>query len=328
MSGLAPDRTARWQLALSALMIAAGGLLLGLQVDGRGAVVGTGYTSLGIGALVALVATLVQASVAGRVPRDAVAGFSAVMGFCGLSFLVAGVLAPGGTWMFFEVVLLLWLLARRRDRFGAGGPEIGGGSLLLVTLMLLFRLWITWKGSEQDWALVSVDVPILSSFNVDWLAPVQRVSLGSFSPEELGLPPTGLDFPLSMTLWAAGFALTACGLWMRGSAAREHENDRIHGLVQTLPPAAASLVLRVVPEDEWETLGLHGLSERRLAARLEALVAERLRSYREVQATLDATPLPDPGPGESFPQVVGRALGARTPHPTEAVADPRDSSES
>ncbi len=311
MNSPLPERTARWQLALSGLMIAGGGLLLGMQVDAAGDVVGTGYTALGIGALVALVATLVQASVAGRVPRDPVAGFSALIGFFGLCFLVAGVLAPGGSWMFFEVLLLFWLLARRRDRFSPGGPEIGGGSLLLVTLMLLFRLWITWQGSEHRWALMSIDVPLLSSISIDWLEPIKSVSLGSFSPTELGFPPTGLDFPLSMTMWSAGFALCAGGLWMRGSAAREHESDRIHALIQTLPPAAASLVVRIVYEEEWETLGLHGLSERRLASRLEALVAERLRSYREVQATIAVSPIPDPGPGDDFSHIVGRAFASR-----------------
>jgi hypothetical protein len=339
MTAVVPERTARWQLALSGLMIAAGGLLLGMQVDGAGDVVGTGYTALGIGALVALVATLVQASTAGKVPRDPVAGFSAAVGFCGLSFLVAGVLAPGGTWMFFEVFLLFWLLARRRDRFATGGPEIGGGILLLVTLMLLFRLWITWQGSQHRWALMSVDVPLLSSISIDWLEPVKRVSLGSFSPTELGFPPTGLDFPLSMTLWAAGFALCASGLWMRGSAAREHENDRINSLIQTLPPASASLVVRVVPEEEWQSLGLHGLSKRRLASRLEALVAERLRSYRDVQNALDVSPIPDPGPGDDFPHIVGRAFADRSlpsatpsalPAPTEVerLVEPEPPSDS
>ena len=119
-----PDEgTARWQLAMSGLMIALGGLLLGLQVDGNSDLVGTGYTALGIGGLVALVATLVQASIAGRVPRDPIAGFSALCAFFGLTFIVAGVLAPGGTWMFFEVLLLFWLLARRRERFQPGGPK-------------------------------------------------------------------------------------------------------------------------------------------------------------------------------------------------------------
>jgi hypothetical protein len=318
VSAPAAERTASWQLVLAGLMIALGGLLLGMQVDGGGALVGTGYTSLGIGALVALVATLVQASVAGRVPRDPLAGFSALLGFCGLAFLVSGVLAPGGSWMFFEVFVLFWLLARQRDRFSSGGPEIGGGSLLLVTLMLLFRLWITWQGSEHRWALMSVEVPFLSSLSVDWLEPVKRVSLGSFSPTELGFPPTGLDFPLSMTLWSVGFAFCAGGLWMRGSAAREHENDRIHSLIQTLPGAAAALVVRIVPEEEWETLGLHGLSERRLASRLEALVAERLRSYRDVHATIEQSPLPDLGPGEDFQHIVGRAFVERSLPSAEA----------
>jgi len=301
-------RHAYLQLLLACAMIALGGVLLGLQVDGNGALAGTGYTALGVAALVALIASLIQASVAGRVPRDRITGLSIVCGYCGLTFVVAGVLAPGGTWMFFEVLLLFWVLARRRTLVQTSGPEIGGGTLLLVTLMLLFRLWITWKGSESDWALVSVDVPILSWLPMSWLDPVKTISLGSFTPHELGFPATGLDFPLSMTLWSAGFALCASGLWLKSRAAREHENDRIDDLIHTLPPAPAALVVRLVPEEEWEALGLHGLSERLLARRIEALVGRRIQTYREVQIALARTPLPAIGAGEGFVELVSRAL--------------------
>ena len=60
--------TAERLLVLACLMIAAGGVLLGLQVDGKGDLVGTGYAALAIGALVALVATLVQAAAGGLQP--------------------------------------------------------------------------------------------------------------------------------------------------------------------------------------------------------------------------------------------------------------------
>ena len=116
-------RHAELHLALACLMIGLGGLLLGLQVDGNGDLVGTGFTALGVGALVALAASLVQAGVAGRLPTDWLAGFSAACGFVGMSVCVAGVLAPGGAWMFAEVLLLFWLLARRRKRIQPGGPE-------------------------------------------------------------------------------------------------------------------------------------------------------------------------------------------------------------
>ena len=301
-------RHAELHLALACLMIGLGGLLLGLQVDGNGELVGTGFTALGVGALVALAASLVQASVAGRLPTDWVAGFSALCGFLGMSFCVAGVLAPGGSWMFFEVLLLFWLLARRRARVQPGGPEITGGTLVAMGLMLVFRLWITWQGSEHRWQVMSIELPIVSWIDVPWLEAVRSVELGSFTPTELGFPRTGLDFPISMTLWTAGFALAASGLWMRNRAARDHQNDRIHALIHTLPLGPAALVERLVPEDEWEALGLHGLTERRIARRLEALVAERMQRYHEVRASLVRSPLAELALGEDFAGAVSRAL--------------------
>ncbi len=301
-------KAAELHLALACLMIALGGLLLGLQIDGNGDVVGTGFTALGVGALVALLATLVQISLAGRLPSDGIAALSAVCGYCGLSFLVSGVLAPGGSWMFFEVLVLFWLLARHRTRVQPGGPELSGGALTAMLLMLIFRLWITWKGSEYEWAVIEVDIPLLQWIDVPWLEAVRTVSLGSFTPEDVGFPRTGLNFPASMTLWAAGFALCASGLWMRNRAARDHENDRIHAIIHTLPLEAAALVERLLPEDEWELLGLHGLSERRIARRIEALVSERMQRFQEVRSAVLLSPLPELGATDSFTGAVSRAL--------------------
>ena len=60
------------------------------------------------------------------------------------------------------------------------------------------------------------------------------------------------------------------------TAAREHENDRIHATICTLPDGAAALVEMLLPEQEWEMLGLHGLNERMRQKRISALVRERL----------------------------------------------------
>ena len=289
----AREPSAELQLAWSCLMIGAGGLLLALQVDGRGDPVGTGYTALGIGAVVALCSSLLQASVTGSraLPRDMISIFSALCGFFGLAFVVAAVIAPGGTWMFFEVILLLWLLARRRSRVQTAGPEIALGSVLALALMLVFRLWVTYQGSEHRWQVMSLDVPVLSWIPIALLDPVQSVELGSFEPAELGFPPTGLDFPLTMTLWSAGFALCVIGLWWRTHAAYEHENDRIHATIQTLPPSLAVLVEKLLPEDKWKAMGLHGLSERMRCKRIEALVKERIDARRDFEVALQRVPL-------------------------------------
>jgi len=284
-------RSAEWMLALSGLMIASGGLLLGIQVDGNGGIAGTGFAALAIGGLVALVATLLQVTTSGRLPRDPASAAAGVAAFLGLAFIVSGVLAPGGPWMFLEVFVLLWVLARRRSAMEAAGPVVTGGGLLLLGLFLLFRLWVTWQGSEYRWEVMSIDIPVLSWIPFTWLEPVQSVELGSFTPEELGFPPTGLDFPLTTALWSTGFCLCAIGLWVRGRAAEEHENDRIHDLIQALPPGPARLVERLLPEDEWVALGLHGLPERALGKRIEALVTERILRHGEVRAAFEAEPL-------------------------------------
>src|SRR5262245_11794087 len=219
-------RTAEWQVAIAGLMIGAGGILLGLQVDANARFSGTGLVPLGIGALVALVGSLVQLGTsAGRIPRDGLGAFAAVASFLGLAFVVSGVLAPGGPWMFLEVIVLLAMVSRRA-REGASPRWIGGGSLFVLGLMLLFRLWISYQGSEHRWQVLSIKIPVLSWIPLDFLAPVQSVSLGSFTPRELGFPPAGLEFATSMTMWAIGFTLAASGLALAQAAAREHENDR------------------------------------------------------------------------------------------------------
>ena len=325
------ESSAELQLALACLLVALGGVLLGLQVDARGELAGTGTTPLAIGAIVALVVTFLQHPSARRVPRDAISALSASCGFAGLTFIVAGVLAPGGPWMFAEVIMLLWLLARRRKREQTSGPELLGSSLFALAFLLLFRLWITYQGSEHRWQFVSIDVPIVSWIPLDILRPIQSISLGSFTPRELGLPETGLDLAASITLWAVGFALCAAGLAWRSPAEMEHEDDRVHATIHALPPPLAALVERLLPEDEWYRLGLHGLPARLRRKRIEALVREKVAEraafneailgspFRalaleagfgaEIQRAMEHYRLPQlPGPGqgaEPFPELGG-----------------------
>jgi hypothetical protein len=271
------------QLALACASIAAGGLLLGLQVDGNGALVGTGFATLGIGAVVALIVALLAATRSNALPRDAVSTLSAISGFFGIAFVVAGVLAPGGGWMFFEVLLLVALLARN------AAP--GRGTIALLAAMLVFRLWIAYQGSQHHWQLITIDVPILSSIPFAFLDPIKHVALGEFTPRELGFPPAGLDFPPSLALWAAGFALVVVGLVWRARAALEHENDRVHATIGELPQNLMTLVEKLLPEEQWQALGLHGLSERMLRKKIETLVVERLATRREIEHALRQTNL-------------------------------------
>ena len=301
--------SAELQLALACLTVAAGCLLLGLQVDGTGAVVGTGRTTFAIGVVVALVALLFrsareataaakQPGVGPWLPRDLVSMAAVVTGFFGLACVVAGVLAPGGGWMFFELLLIISLLAFHQSRGKHFAPVVGIGSITLLALMLIFRLWITWQGSEHRWAVMSIDVPILSGLPISFLDPVRRVSLGSFTPSELGFPPAGLDFHVSMTMWALGFVLCIAGMRWGSHAAREHENDRIQDTIDLLPGPLANVVAKVLPEEDWEELGLHGLSDRLRKKRIEALFTERLAHRREIDSalrSLDLLSLRNPG---------------------------------
>lgn len=296
---------ARTQLALACLTVAVGCVLLGLQIDASGALVGTGRTALAIGIVVSLVAVLLRSARASArggpwLPRDLVSVVGVVTGFFGLACVVGGVIAPGGGWMFFEVVLLVVLLALRQRRTQSMSPEMGTGAITVLALMLLFRLWVTYQGSEHRWALVSIDVPILSGLPLSFLDPVRTVSLGSFTPDELGFPPAGIDFHFSMTLWSVGFVLCIAGMRWGAHAAREHENDRIHETIQELPPSLAALVERILPEDDWEHMGLHGLSDRRRRKRIEALVGEKLAARRELEEALHAQNLLALGHSEGF----------------------------
>lgn len=284
-----PPRAADWHIAIAAAMVGVGGTLLGLQIDADGRFSGTGLTSLAIGTLLALVATLAQARATRSIPRDGAGALAALAAFLGLAFVVAGALAPGGPWMFFEMLLLFVLVAARRHGAHEGARWIGGSTLVALGLMLLFRLWISYQGSEHRWELLSVGIPVLSWIPLDFLEPIQTVSLGAFTPRELGFPPAGLSFAASMALWAVGFCLCAGGIAMAQGAAQEHENDRIHDLIQTLPPPLALLIERLLPEEEWQSLGLHGLSERRLAKRIEALASERFQRQRDIQAAFRAS---------------------------------------
>ncbi len=272
-------------------MVGLGGVLLGIQFDGNGRLAGTGFASLAIGALLALVATLIRIGNVHRLPRDAVSVLAAASGFLGLSFVFSGVLAPGGPWMFFEMLVLLLLVARRRSATDASDRWIGVPSLWVLCAMLLFRLWVTYQGAAHRWQLMTIDIPVLSWIPIELLAPIQRVALGSFTPVEMGFPPAGLDFATTMTAWSIGFSLCAIGIVISQNALREHENDRIHDLIHTLPPALARLVEKLVPEEEWHALGLHGLSERELGRAIERLVDERVARQRELAAALDKSGL-------------------------------------
>ena len=307
---------AEFHLALACLLVALGGLLLGLQVDGNGALVGTGLAPFGIGAVVALSATLFQAVRAHAVPRDVIGGFSALCGFLGIAFIVGGVLAPGGGWMFFELLIAVALLARRHASARPAGPDLRASTVAVLAVMLLFKLWITWQGSEHRWQVVSLPIPILASIPLPVLEPIQRVSLGEFTPQELGFPPAGLRFGSTLTFWAAGFALAAAGLLWRSRAAVEHENDRIHATIHELPSGLAALVEKLLPEEQWVELGLHGLSERMRRKRIEALVGERLRWRRELEnafGNLDLLALANPG---GFTGEVVRTLQIEAPDQT------------
>jgi hypothetical protein len=280
-----PAPTAARQLALACLAIAAGGLLLAAQVDGNGDLVGTGFATLSIGAVVALIVTLITAARSGGLPRDAVTATSAVCGFCGLAFAVAGVLAPGGGWMFFEVLLLLAVLARGPSL--AQGPSLGRGTIALLAAMLVFRLWIAYQCSQQRWQLMTIDVPILSSIPLAFLDPIKQIALGEFTPHELGLPPSGLDFAPTLALWSGGFVLVVIGMVWRSRAGVENENDRVHATIGELPTNLRALVEKLLPEEQWQALGLHSLSDRRLRKKIEQLVVERLAERREIENAMN-----------------------------------------
>ncbi len=315
---LAPPAPAREyssesQLALACLTIAAGGLLLGLQLDANGELAGTGMTALGIGAVVAIAAAVSQAASSGAVPRDAISILSALCGFGGAAFLVSGVIAPGGGWMLCEIGLLLWLCARRGFRFAAAP-----GAIVILALMFLFRLWITYQGSQLRWEVLSIEIPILSWIPLPGLEPIQSVSLGAFTPAALGFPPAGVNFAVTSLLWSAGIALCVLGLWWRGGAAVEYENDRIHATIHSLPPSLALVVEKLLPEEEWRARGLHGLSERRRGKRIETLVHQRIAARQEFNSAFGAFSLFAREPEDAFESEIHAALARYAPLEIEA----------
>jgi hypothetical protein len=283
----AREHSARTGLALGGLLVGAGGILLGLQIDQNGAWSGTGWTSFAIGALLALGTMLLRVRSEGSLPRDTLGMFAIVTSFAGLTFVLSGVLAPGGPWMFFEIAVLVAVVVFKRPQDRAG-RWMSYGVLGLLAALLLFKLWVAYQGSENRWALMSVNIPVLSWLPFEFLDPIKRIALGSFTPHEMGFPPAGLSFAPTLALWAIGFALCVAGFLLSQTSAREHENDRIHDLIHTLPTGLANFVERIVPEEEWQALGLHGLPERRLARRIEALVSERMARQKELQTALDA----------------------------------------
>jgi len=303
-----PERSASTGILLGAILIGLGGLLLGLQVDSNGAWCGTGLAPLAIGAFLALAAIAARVSTtSGRLPRNAMGIVAVVAGFFGLAFVISGALAPGGPWMFLEVLLLVLVVTLRKPD-SRTGRWIASSAFGLLSIFLLFRLWISYQGSLLRWQVLSVDVPVLSWMPFDFLDPVKRVALGSFTPFEMGFPPAGLEFAASATLWALGFALCTAGLVLVQASAIEHENDRVHALIRTLPGPVADVVDRLLPEEEWREQGLHGLPERQLARRIEALVSERMRRQESLRRALDTTKQIGLSGGSGFAGEIQRAI--------------------
>ncbi len=306
--------TAALELALSSVMIAAGGILLGVQLDGARRLHGTGYASFSIGVLVALVSSFFAAR-RGNVPRDGISAWSAIVAFFGVAFAVGGVVVPNGPWLLVEFFVLVWLFARRR---AISGLFVTPATALALAVMLCFRLWITLQASRGEFDVMTIDVPIVSSIPISLLAPFQHIFVGSFTPDDLELPASdGLDFAKTMGLWSLGFAQVVAGLWWRAGAAREHEDDRIHAVIQSLPRELARLVESLIPESDWIALDLHGLSQRKLEKRIEQLVRERIGRAREVDETLRSLSLGELGPGNFAAELRG-AIEGRSPRKDES----------
>ncbi len=307
------ERSAAGGIALGAVLIGVGGLLLGLQVDANGAWCGTGLAQLAIGALLALGGILMRVGSANaRMPRDELGIAAVVSGFFGLAFAIGGVLVPGGPWMFFQVLVLVVVVTFRRPD-PRTGRWIGVGAFVALAAFLLFRLWISYQGSQLRWQVLSVDVPIVSWIPFQFLDPLKSVALGSFTPIEMGFPPAGLDFGVSATLWALGFAATIGGIALVQASVIEHENDRIHLLIRTLPPAIADVVERLLPEEEWREIGLHGLPERRLARRIESVVAERVQRQDALRRALEQSKMLGTADANGFSAEIRRALTGEGP---------------
>ncbi len=296
----AGERSSADQLLVACAMIGVGGILLGLQRQADGNFCGTGFASLGMGAVIALLPmlfALVSGSSAAKpmLPHTRLAALSSLVGFAGLTFVASGVLVPGGPWMFIEALILLLVLSRRGREGEIAGVRISHGTVIWLALFLFARLWVTYQGVQNEWAAVSFDVPLLSS--LPWVpASMQVVSLGDFTAAEFGIPAQGLHFSHTVALWAVGLAFCVGGLWWRHRAGVECENDRVHETIHRLPPAYASLVELILPEDEWRELGLHGLNERQRRKRLAQLTQERVvRQVEFNRAFLAGRPAIDEG---------------------------------
>ncbi len=301
------EHSASTGILAGGLLAAIGGVLLGVQIDQNGSWSGTGWASFSIGALLALGATIVRTRAEGRLPRNTLGIFAVVASFLALAFLLSGVLAPGGSWMFFEMFVIVAVVVLKRQP-SSEARWVGYGALGLLVAMLCFRLWITYQGSENRWAVTTIPIPIVSWIPFSFLDPIKSISLGSFTPHELGFPPAGLSFGPTLTLWSFGFALCVAGLLIVQISAREHENDRIHALIQTLPPPLAVFVERIVPEEEWYALGLHGLPERRLARHIESVVADRMARQKGLRAAIDAGRMLSSPSTDGFTNGIHRAI--------------------
>lgn len=269
--------------------IARGTLLAGISlacgsvwIDADGAPAGTGYASLCAGLLVALVAAVAR-GVQGM-PQDRLGLVARAAWFVALASFVSLAVAPGGAWLFVELLLVVLLLARSmpgRSRFG-----IGSAALLALVVASAFKLWLLRQGSLQRWHVAQLDVPVLSWLPFEALSPIQTIDIGSFTAAEMGLPPAGLHYGASALLVVAGCASAMAALAYLSYGAREHEDDRVEALLATLPPPVSQAVRAVLPESEWAAAGLHHLPERKLARRIEQLVRERVHGLDRTQRLL------------------------------------------
>lgn len=273
--------SAKDAIGLGCLLAGLCGLCGAVWIDPDLALAGTGHAALAAGVVVALVATLASGKSPFGLPQDAIGAVARVGWFAAQAFLVALVLAPGGAWLFVELLLLLVLLARRDATRAWLG--FGGAAFATLVAALAFKLWILHQGSEGRWQVASVPVPLVSALPFEALEPLRAVELGQFTADELGLPPAGLGYGLVALLLVVGFACGVAATALCAHGAREHEDDRIDDLLRTLPAPLARSVQALVPEREWEALGLHGLPERKLARRLEELARERARSLEQAR---------------------------------------------
>lgn len=273
---------ARTAIALAALLASFSALCGSVWIDGDLAPAGTGYAALAAGAVVALTAAIAR-GVRGM-PQDSLGFAARAAWFVALASFVSLVLAPGGAWLFVELVLLVVLLARRATERAWLG--LGGSASAVLVVALAFKLWLLRQGSLQQWQVAQVDVPILSWLPFEALAPLQTIDIGRFTASELGLPPAGLHFGSSASLVVLGCTSAVAALALAAWGAREHEDDRVEALLATLPPQVARAVESVLPEGEWAAAGLHHLPERKLARRIEQLVRERARGLDRSQRLL------------------------------------------